>query len=84
VSHRGAGGREASPSAGAAAEEQFERLERAMDRLPEAARQVLLLCRVVGLTTREIAGRIERSESAVRSRLRRAGLRLLAALEERG
>jgi len=74
---------EPSPSQHAIAREQAARIERAMDRLPEDDREILLLSRVVGLTQREIAERTGRTEKAVEHRIRRAGVRLLAALEER-
>ena len=54
-----------------------------MDKLPEDYREALLLARVVGLSGREMAERMGRSESAVRTLLTRASIKLLAALEER-
>ena len=74
---------EPSPSQHAIAHEQAERIERAMDQLPEDHREVLLLARIVGLPYAEIAARMERSENAVRTLLSRASVRLLAALEGR-
>ena len=74
---------EPTPSQHAIAHEQAERIERAMDKLPEDHREVLLLARVVGLPHEEIATRMGRSEIAVRTLLSRASVRLLAALEER-
>ncbi len=74
---------EPSPSQHAVAHEQAERIERAMDALPDDYREVLLLTRVVGLPRREIAARVGRTENAVRTLVHRAGVRLLAALEER-
>ncbi len=76
-------GGEPSPSQQAIAHEQAERIERAIDRLPADYREVLLLARVVGLSGRQVAERMGRSEAAVRTLLTRAGIRLLAALEER-
>ena len=72
-----------SPSQHAIANEQAERLEKAMDRLPEADREMLLLARVVGLTRQEIGERMGLSEKTVRNRVSQAGVRLLAALEDR-
>ena len=74
---------EASPSQHAIANEQAARIERAMDRLPGDDREMLLLARLVGLTHKEIAERMGRTESAVRNLVSRASVRLLASLEER-
>jgi RNA polymerase sigma-70 factor (ECF subfamily) len=74
---------QASPSQHAIGTELSERIERAIDQLPEDQRQVLLLSRVVGLSHAEIAERMERSELATRSLLSRALVRLLAVLEQR-
>ncbi len=74
---------EPSPSQHAVAHEQAELIERAMDKLPEDYREALLLARVVGLSRREMAERMGRSESAVRTLLTRASIKLLAALEQR-
>jgi RNA polymerase sigma-70 factor (ECF subfamily) len=75
---------EPSPSQHAIAHEQAARIERAMDKLPPDHRNVLLLARIVGLSHREIATRVGRSEMAVRTLVSDASVRLLAALEERG
>ena len=72
-----------SPSEHAIAREQAARIEDAMDKLSPEQREVLLLARIVGLSHREIAERVGRSEVAVRSLLSRGSLRLLAAIEER-
>ncbi len=74
---------EPSPSQHAIAHEQALRIEQAMDRLPKDDREMLLLARVVGLTQREIAERMGVTEKAVSHRISRAGVRLLASLEER-
>ncbi len=74
---------EPSPSEQAVGNEQAARLERAVDALPPDYREALLLSRFVGLHRREIAERMGRSEKSVRHLLTRAGVRLLAALEER-
>jgi DNA-directed RNA polymerase specialized sigma24 family protein len=54
-----------------------------MDKLPKDHRNALLLARIVGLSHREIAARIGRSESAVHTLISDASVRLLAALEQR-
>ncbi len=74
---------EPSPSQHAIAHEEAERIERAMDTLPPDHREILLLARVVRLPYVEIAARVGRTENAVRTLVHRAGVRLLAALEER-
>jgi RNA polymerase sigma-70 factor (subfamily 1) len=74
---------EPSPSENAIAREEAERIERAMDKLSEDHREVLLLARIVGMSHKEVAERIGRSESAVRTLVSRASVLLLAALEER-
>ena len=72
-----------TPSQHAIANEQSERLERAMDRLPADDREMLLLARVVDLSRQEIGDRMGLSEKTVHNRIGRAGVRLLAALEDR-
>ena len=74
---------EPSPSQHAIAHEQAARIERAMDKLPPDHRNVLLLARIVGLSHREIATRVGRSEMAVSTLVSDASVRLLAAIEER-
>jgi RNA polymerase sigma-70 factor (ECF subfamily) len=74
---------EAGPSEVAMAREEAERIEQAMDKLSDDEREALLLARVVGLSHREIAPRLGRTETAVRSLIQRASVRLLAALEGR-
>lgn len=61
-----------TPSRIAVARESIERLERAFDDLPADYREVILLCRVVGLTQDEVALRMGRSVDAVRNLLHRA------------
>jgi len=74
---------EPRPSQHAIAREQAARIELAMDRLPSDDREMLLLARVVGLTRRDIAERVGITEKAVRNRVSRASVRLLASLENR-
>lgn len=58
------------------AEEELERLEAALHRLPEDYREVILLRRVVGLSGREAAEQLGRSEGATRQLLSQALVRL--------
>jgi len=67
-----------SPSKALRRGERFDRLEDALARLSPEHRQVIVLARVEGLTTGEIAARMDRSEGAVRHLLIRA-LRSLRA-----
>jgi RNA polymerase sigma factor (sigma-70 family) len=59
-------------------EERMDRLEKALENLTPEYRRVILLARVQGLTTGEIAARMERSPNAVKHLLGRA-LRQLRA-----
>ncbi len=52
--------------------ERVARIEAALDEMPELEREVILLTRLAGLTSAQVAERIERSESAVRNLLARA------------
>jgi len=63
------------------AREGVERIERAIDSLPAAYREVVILSRVVGFSTTEIAEHFGKSEGAVRVQLSRALARLAAILE---
>jgi RNA polymerase sigma-70 factor (ECF subfamily) len=65
-----------SPSQQAIARETVQRLERAFDDLPEDYRDVILLCRVVGLPQETVAQRMGRSVDSVRNLLHRALARL--------
>jgi RNA polymerase sigma-70 factor (ECF subfamily) len=51
-------------------------LDRAVEKLPESLRVVFLLRDIEGLSTRETAGVLDLSETAVKTRLSRARLRL--------
>jgi RNA polymerase sigma-70 factor (ECF subfamily) len=62
--------------------ETFERLERALLKLPEAMRDVVLLHKVEGLSTKEVASRLGKSDEAVRKTYSRALAKL--ALEMGG
>jgi RNA polymerase sigma-70 factor (ECF subfamily) len=57
------------------------RIEQAIDALPAAYREVVILSRVVGLSSAEIATQLDKSEGAVRVQLSRALARLAALLE---
>lgn len=59
-------------------------LERALDRLPDDAREVLLLRDVEGLSGDETAAALGLSVAAMKSRLHRARLQLLAAVKRGG
>lgn len=61
-----------SPSRGARRNERFERLQGALERLSPDHREVILLCRIQGLKISEVAQRMQRSESAIKSLLLRA------------
>ena len=61
-----------SPSRDLRREERFGRLRKCIDGLSPDYQRVIVLARLDGLTTREIAARMERSESAVKSLLFRA------------
>jgi RNA polymerase sigma-70 factor (ECF subfamily) len=61
-----------TPSQEAIRNEDLERIEQAFDKLSEDQREVIVLSRLVGLSHREIAQEMNRSEVAVRSLLSRA------------
>ena len=65
-----------TPSREAAGREELERLEAALARLSDEHREVVVLARIVGLSSPEIAERMQRSEGAVRVLLHRALARL--------
>ena len=70
----------ATPSRHAEVKEEVARIERAFEELPEEYREVIALARIVGLSHREIAERMGRSEEAVRQLLARARARLARLL----
>ena len=57
-------------------EERFDRLQRALDKLPSGYREALVLARLEGLTANEIAKRMDRTPDAVYQLIAR-GLNLL-------
>jgi len=69
---RGLPASDISPSRGARRNERFDRLQGALERLSPDHQQVILLCRIQGLKISEVAQRMQRSESAVKSLLLRA------------
>lgn len=76
-----------TPSQDAMLKEEMERLEQAFDQLPDDYREVITLHRLVGLTHKEIAAQLDRSEEAVRKTLSRGMARLsrlLRASEQGG
>lgn len=70
-----------SPSRNAIAHEEFERVEKAFDELAEEEREVITLARVVGLSHKEIADAMGRSEGATRVLLHRALAHLAELLD---
>ena len=70
-----------SPTQELVAREGVARIEGAIDALPETYREVVLLSRVVGLSSAEIAEQTGQSDGAVRVQLSRALARLAALLE---
>ncbi|MBM3989774.1 MAG: sigma-70 family RNA polymerase sigma factor [Planctomycetes bacterium] len=75
---------ELTPSMEVIGRERVRQIEAALDALPEAQREVLLLARMVGLTHAEIAAQTGRTETSCRQILRRALLKLGEELQRRG
>jgi RNA polymerase sigma-70 factor (ECF subfamily) len=71
-----------SPSHVAIGQETIERLEAAFDRLPPDYQEVILLCRVVGLSHDEAARRMGRSIDSVRNLLHRALARIAGLADD--
>lgn len=69
-------GGDSSPSKHGRRNERFERLQKAIDQLPEDYRRVILLARIEGLKIHEIAEKMDRSVSSVKNLLLR-GMRQL-------
>lgn len=78
---RAAFARIATPSQILGEREGIERIERAFATLSEEKREVILLARVAGMTSAEIAERTGETDVAIRSRLRRALAELAMALD---
>ena len=70
-----------TPSAHAIAREEAERIERAFDGLNEEQREVVIQSRLIGLSHKEIARAIGKSEGATRVLLHRALVRLAELLD---
>ena len=70
-----------SPSQAAIGVEEIARIESAFDRLSEDYREVITLSRIVGLSHREIAEQIGRTEGATRTLLGRALAKLSGELD---
>ena len=71
-----------TPSRQAAAREEIERMEAALQRLPKDAQDVIVLSRIVGLPHAVIGEKTGRSEGAVRVLLHRALARLAIEMRE--
>jgi RNA polymerase sigma-70 factor (ECF subfamily) len=71
-----------SPTQELQAREGVARIERAIDALPAAYREVVILSRVVGLSAPEIAAQTGQTDGAVRVQLSRALARLALLLED--
>jgi RNA polymerase sigma-70 factor (ECF subfamily) len=71
-----------SPSGRALRAEEVQRLEVAIDQLPEEQREVVTLAHLAGLSRAEIAAQMNRTEEAVRSLLHRAKARLAILLDD--
>ena len=71
-----------TPSEDAMRREDLERLERAVDALPDDWREVVTLARLAGLSSREIGEQTGRKPAAVRMMLGRALRHLGAAMRE--
>ncbi len=74
----------ASPSRQAELREEIERLERAFEALPDHYREVLTLSRLAGLSHREVAEQMGKTEGAARVLLFRALVALSKQLGEAG
>ena len=69
---RSVAGDEKSPSKELRRGERFDRLEASLEQVSPDHREVILLARIEGLSIKEIARRMNRSESAIKSLLLRA------------
>jgi len=73
-----------TPSLLAMGHEGAARLEEAFDELTEEHREIITMARFAGLSHQQIAAQLGKSEEACRQLLRRALVRLAAALQKRG
>ncbi|MCA8954155.1 MAG: sigma-70 family RNA polymerase sigma factor [Planctomycetes bacterium] len=69
-----------TPSRAAGAREELDRVETALQELPENQREAVLLSRIAGISYGDIAAQMELSESAVRGLVARGLARLAAML----
>lgn len=76
------GDEEDAPSAGIVGAEEWERMQRLLEKLPEDYREVIVLSRLVGLNPEQVAQRMGRSKEAIWSLLSRALARLALLAEE--
>jgi len=74
----------ASPEATAGARDQLQHVLRALRKIPDADREVLLMATVEGLSHHDIAAALGLSVAAVKVRVHRARVRLNAALDGGG
>jgi len=74
----------ATPSRHACAREELNRVEAALERLPESQREAVALSRLMDFTNKEIAAQLGTTESAVRGLLARGLARLSILLENDG
>lgn len=72
-----------TPSRYASAREQLEQIEAAIQQLPDAQRDAIAFVKLLGLSTREAAERLQISDSAVRSLLSRGLAKLSLTLRPR-
>jgi RNA polymerase sigma-70 factor (ECF subfamily) len=72
-----------TPSRGAVAREELQRLEAAFDELPEHYREVIIMDRMLGIPQREIAEHMGKTEVAVQRLLTRALVKLSGILQQR-
>jgi RNA polymerase sigma-70 factor (ECF subfamily) len=73
-----------SPSGKALRAEEIERLEAAIDQLPDEQREVVTLAHLAGLSRAEIGEQMGKTEGAVRALLHRAKARLAFLLDDAG
>lgn len=71
-----------SPSRAAVAREELERVERALEDLPDEQREVIVLAKIVGLSRAAIAAEMGKNEGAVRMLLHRGLARLAERLAD--
>jgi RNA polymerase sigma-70 factor (ECF subfamily) len=72
----------ADPAGPSYADPVFERLERALAELPDEMREIVVLRRIEGLTSQEVAARLAKSDDAVRQLYSRGLARLALRIGE--